>query len=67
MLIVLSADPVARTYSEAGLKDRALMASVWPFIACVADAVVVGFRISSIWSVMSSDTVPISEACRGWY
>ena len=63
MPMVLSADPVARTYSEAGLKDKALIASEWPSAACVADAVVVGFRTSRIWIVKSSEAVPINEAC----
>ena len=63
MPMVLSADPVARTYSEAGLKDNALIASEWPSTACVAEAVVVGVRTSRIWRVRSSETVPINEAC----
>lgn len=46
--IDLSAEPVAMIYSDAGLNERALIASVCPLIACVADAVVVGFRISRI-------------------
>ena len=64
--IDLSADPVATTYSEAGLKARALMASSWPSIACVAAVVVLDDRVSRIWRVRSSETVPIREACRGW-
>ncbi len=63
MPMVLSADPVAKTYSEAGLNDKALIASEWPSTAWVAEAVVMGFRTSRIWSVRSSETVPISEAC----
>lgn len=65
--IVVSAEPVATTYSEAGLNERALMASVWPLEACVAEAVVVEFRVSSICMVRSSDTVPIKDPCSGWY
>ena len=62
MPIDLSAEPVARTYSLAGLKDRALMASSWPSTACVADEVVLSERVSRIWSVRSSETVPMREA-----
>lgn len=48
MPIDLSAEPVARTYSEAGLNERALMASWWPSTAWVAEAVVVADRVSRI-------------------
>ena len=65
MPIVVSADPVATIYSDAGLNESALIASVWPLVAWVAEAVVVGFRVSSICMVRSSDTVPIREACKG--
>ena len=33
MPIVLSTEPVARTYSDAGLNERALIASVCPLVA----------------------------------
>lgn len=62
MPMVLSTDPVARTYSEAGLKERALIASVCPSTVCTAEVVVEGDRMSRIWRVMSSETVPIREA-----
>ncbi len=65
MPIDLSAEPVARTYSEAGLKERALMASSWPSTACVAGVVVQEERISRIWRVRSSETLPMREAWRG--
>lgn len=48
MPIDLSAEPVARTYSEAGLKESALIASSWPSIACVAEESVLGERMSRI-------------------
>ena len=46
--IDLSAEPVARTYSEAGLKERAFIASSWPSTAFVAAIVVLGERVSRI-------------------
>lgn len=64
--IELSAEPVARTYSEAGLNEIAFIASEWPSTAFALDAVVLGFRTSIIWSVRSSETLPISEGCKGW-
>ena len=63
--IDLSAEPVASTYSLAGLNERALIASSCPSTACVAADVVLEERVSSIWRVRSSDTVPIKEAWRG--
>lgn len=63
--IDLSAEPVARMYSEAGLNERALIASPWPPLAWREDALVSGFRWSMIWRVRSSETVPIRELCRG--
>ena len=56
---------MAKTYSLAGLKERALMASWCPSTAWVAEDVVEGERVSRIWRVRSSETVPMREECRG--
>ncbi len=48
MPIKLSAEPVARTYSEAGLNESAFIASEWPATAFVADVVLLEARISRI-------------------
>lgn len=65
MPIVLSAEPVAKTYSDAGLNDKAFIASWWPSLPLVTDEVVEALRVSRICRVKSSDTVPRRAECKG--
>lgn len=66
MPIVLSDEPVATMWSEPGAKAIALIASVWP-VPWSEDFVVSDSRVSRIWRVRSSETVPIIDLWMGWY
>lgn len=65
--IVLSAEAVAIKYSEPGLKARAFRASLCPPFTTNADRLLSAWRVSSIWSVKSSETVPMKCLATGWY